>query len=57
MEKTPWILQHNTKVIGEYRYLMQALDKIGEYFPNQLIFDFEIYFRETNGDLSKVPLM
>jgi len=57
MAKTPWILQYNGEVIGEYRYLMQALDATKEYDPNLLIFDFEIYYRENNGDISKVPMI
>jgi hypothetical protein len=57
MVKTPWVLQHNEEVIGEYQYLMEVMDKVDEYFPDLLIFDFDIYYRENNGDLSKVPLM
>jgi hypothetical protein len=36
---------------------MQALDATKEYDPNLLIFDFEIYYRENNGDISKVPMI
>jgi len=44
-------------LIGEYHYLLEALDKAREYFPDHPVFDFEIYYKETNGTLSKVPLI
>jgi len=51
-----WLLKLNGELIGEYEFLMAALDKAREYFPNHLIFDFEIYFKEPTGKLCKVPL-
>jgi len=55
-QRNPWLLKLNDELIGEYHYLLEALDKAREYFPDHLVFDFEIYYKETNGTLSKVPI-
>ena len=57
IQTNPWILKLNDELLGEYQYLKGALDKTAEYFPDHLVFDFDLYYREINGDLSKVPLM
>jgi hypothetical protein len=55
-QRNPWLLKLNGELIGEYQFLMAALDKAREYFPDHLVFDFEIYFKESTGKLCKVPL-
>ena len=52
-----WVLKHRGKLIGEYRYLMAAMDASREYDESISLFDFDFYYIEQNGTHSRVTMI